>query len=173
MLSFRNKLNENDPEVIRQIGASTGFFDSSDIEISVTLAKDVLEGGYSYSKKTHDFLLAEHDGKTVAYACFGKVLDAREGTYEIFWLSTLNEYRGHGIGKTLINRLIEMLKDMGAKRIYVKTDSTAQYQPTRRFYESCGFSVEATLRGYYGDSDDCLIYAIKLEDSLINYLAAE
>ena len=31
MLSFRNTLRENDPEVIAQIASSTGFFDDKDV----------------------------------------------------------------------------------------------------------------------------------------------
>lgn len=44
MLSFRNKLNSRDPEAIRKISASTGFFDATDIEISVNLAHSALDG---------------------------------------------------------------------------------------------------------------------------------
>ena len=39
MLSFRNKIAKTDPEVIRQIAASTGFFDEQDIRINVDIAK--------------------------------------------------------------------------------------------------------------------------------------
>ena len=42
MLSFRDKLNARDPETIRNITASTGFFDDTDIEIGVNLAHAVL-----------------------------------------------------------------------------------------------------------------------------------
>ena len=41
MLTFRNKLNHTDPETIRKIAASTGFFDKSDVEVNYTLAKNV------------------------------------------------------------------------------------------------------------------------------------
>lgn len=44
MLSFRNKLNSRDPEAIRKISASIGFFDATDIEISVNLAHSALDG---------------------------------------------------------------------------------------------------------------------------------
>ena len=67
MLTFRNKLNHTDPETIRKIAASTGFFDKSDVEVNYTLAKNV---AFNFDEN-HEFLLAEFDGNVVAYACFG------------------------------------------------------------------------------------------------------
>ena len=43
MLSFRNTLRENDPEVIAQIASSTGFFDDKDIKLRIS---DDSEGIY-------------------------------------------------------------------------------------------------------------------------------
>lgn len=163
MLSFRNNVIGSDPESIRQIASSTGFFDSSDVEDNVSLAKDLLRKGSSYTKQTHNFLFTEYKGQTVAYVCFGIMPDARKGTYEIHWLSTLNEFRGLGIGRKLLETLINSLKAQGAHKIYLKTDSKEQYRPTRNFYESCGFKIEAILKGYYDDFDDCCIYALQLD----------
>ena len=110
MLSFRNKLVKTDPEVIRQIAASTGFFDRQDVQINVEIAENLL----NQKDSEHKFLFADYMDKTVAYVCYGEVPDAKEGTYEIYWLSTLNEYRGLGIGRNLINKLITKLRKKGA-----------------------------------------------------------
>lgn len=79
MLSFRNKLNSRDPEAIRKISASTGFFDATDIEISVNLAHSALDGQRHANDNVEEpsFLLAEDNGKTVGYACFGKIQDCQ------------------------------------------------------------------------------------------------
>ena len=175
MLSFRNKLVKTDPEVIRQIAASTGFFDRQDVQINVEIAENLL----NQKDSEHKFLFADYMDKTVAYVCYGEAPDAKEGTYEIYWLSTLNEYRGLGIGRNLINKLITKLRKKGAKKIYVKTDSKDQYAPTRRFYNKCGFKLQAVLPGYYDDNDNCCIYALDLteKDALglfpDEYVAAE
>lgn len=160
MLSFRNRLAKDDICIIRKIANSTGFFDKNDVRINVDIAERLL----CHKDKGHKFLLADYCGKTVAYVCYGKISDAKDGTYEIFWLSTLNEYRGAGIGRQLINHLIKKLYRKGAKRIYVKTDSKEQYAPTRRFYEKCGFQLQAVLPKYYDDNDNCCIYALQLNE---------
>lgn len=53
MLSFRNKLVKTDPEVIRQIAASTGFFDRQDVQINVEIAENLL----NQKDSEHKFLL--------------------------------------------------------------------------------------------------------------------
>lgn len=116
MLSFRNKLVKTDPEVIRQIAASTGFFDRQDVQINVEIAENLL----NQKDSEHKFLFADYMDKTVAYVCYGEVPDAKEGTYEIYWLSTLNEYRGLGIGRNLINKLITKLRKKALKRFMSK-----------------------------------------------------
>lgn len=162
MLTFRNRLCNSDPDTISQIAASTGFFDESDIEINKTLADNVL----CCRDQNHEYILAEFNGKVAGYVCFGELSDAREGTYEIFWLSVDNQFRGCGIGHQIINKLIYELKRRGASKLYLKTDSKEQYRPTRNFYEKCGFIKEAVLKGYYEDSDDCCIYSLDLREAI-------
>lgn len=175
MLSFRNKLNSRDPEAIRKISASTGFFDATDIEISVNLAHSALDGQRHANDNVEEpsFLLAKDNGKTVGYACFGKIQDCNSA-YELHLISTLSSYRGHGIGRKMIARLLETVRELGGKKLFVKTEGTEQYLPTRKFYESCGFKLEAVLKEYYDDKDDCYIYSYKFcEDDAADTVPAE
>lgn len=116
MLSFRNKLNSRDPEAIRKISASTGFFDATDIEISVNLAHSALDGQRHANDNVEEpsFLLAEDNGKTVGYACFGKIQDCNSA-YELHLISTLSSYRGHGIGRKMIAGCLKPCANSAAK----------------------------------------------------------
>ena len=174
MLSFRDKLHARDPETIRNITASTGFFDDTDIEIGVNLAHAVLNRQYANDNaEKPEFLFAEDGGQTVGYACFGKIQDCCSA-YELYLISTLNSYRGHGIGRRLVQRLLETVRRLGGKKVFVKTEGTRQYLPTRKFYESCGFRLEAVLKEYYDDKDDCYIYSYKFcENEAANLIPAE
>ena len=131
----------------------------------ITDMLDNLDGDYEY-------IIAEFGGEPVAYVCFGELPDAREGTFEIFWLSTLNSFRGCGIGHQLFSRLSEILKERDAQKLYVKTDNTDQYYPTRKFYEKCGFRREAVLKEYYDRKDDCCIYGMDFAKEEEQYLEA-
>ncbi len=159
MLSFRSKIEKNDPQAIRQIAESTGFFDEQDVRINVDIAKNLL----NQKDTSHKFLFADYMNHPVAYVCYGEIPDAKEGTYEIYWLSTLNEYRGLGIGHNLLNKLVSKLRKKGASKIYLKTESKELYAPTRRFYEKYGFKLQAVLPEYYDDNDSCCIYVLDLK----------
>ena len=71
MLTFREGLNDNDPQIIKNIAASTGFFDTEDIDTNYQLARDWVKTNQSNKKCDVDFLLVEMKGKPIAYACFG------------------------------------------------------------------------------------------------------
>ncbi len=165
MLTFRTNITPDDLETVRQISASSGIFDEDCVDITVCLADDALyqlehpeDDDYPHDTK---FLFAEEDGKTCAYACYGEIADSN-ASYELYWLATHNACRGRGIGKKLINELIRRLKADGARKLYIKTDSEPRYKATRHFYDSCGFTLEATLKQYYDNNDDCCIYSMHL-----------
>lgn len=168
MLTFRSRINSRDLENVREISASSGMFDEDDIDITVCLADDALyqlrhpeDDDYPHDTK---FLFAEQDGKTCAYACYGEIADS-DASYELYWLATHNDCRGQGIGKALVAELIKRLKRQGARKLFIKTEACPDYKATRRFYDSCCFTLEATLKQYYSSNDDCCIYGMCLDDS--------
>lgn len=166
MLTFRSKINSHDLENVREISASSGIFDEDDVDITVCLADDAL---YQLEHPEDDdyphdtnFLFAEQDGKTCAYACYGEIADS-DGSFELYWLATHNNYRRQGIGKKLIAELIKVLRQKGCRKLFIKTEGKPQYKATRHFYDSCGFTLEATLKQYYSLDDDCCIYGMCLD----------
>ena len=46
----------------------------------------------------------------------------------------------------LADRAEELMRAAGAKRIYIETSHKAQYDPTRKFYEGAGYTLEALLK---------------------------
>lgn len=168
MLTFRYIITADDIEKVRNISASAPNFDNNDAEITAHLADDALyqiehpeDEDYPHDTR---FIFAEKDGITCAYACYGEIADSN-GTYELYWLATHAEYQGQGIGRQLINKLVEHIKSLGGRKLYLKTDSKPEYKNTRKFYNSCGFILEAVLKQYYDRYDDCCIYAMCLDNS--------
>ena len=47
--------------------------------------------------------------------------------------------------------------------IIAETSGRDQYSPTRAFYDSAGFALEARIADYYNKGDDLLIYVKRLE----------
>jgi GNAT superfamily N-acetyltransferase len=77
----------------------------------------------------------------------GFVLWLREGdSCHIKWLGVVKELHRHGIGRRLINGMVERVREHGVTRITVDTLApTYEYEPlarTRAFYEACGFRLD-------------------------------
>lgn len=165
MLSFRSKIKSSDIDDVRKISKSTGIFDANDVEITAALAEEAfdIQQNPELSDAAHDirFALAEENGKVCAFICYGKITDSIN-TYELYWLATHKEHQGKGIGRMLLNYVIEEIKNIGGTKIYLKTDGRPSYTPTRKFYDNCGFELEARLKQYYASNDDCCIYAMNI-----------
>jgi GNAT superfamily N-acetyltransferase len=153
-LTFRTVPEERDIKRIREIVESTGFFYDFETEIAVELIEDRLENGESTG---YHFVFAEVDGVTAAYACFGHI-EMTRSCFDLYWIVTHHEFRGKGIGKKLLDEMYSQARKFGCTIIIAETSGREHYAPTRAFYDSAGYTLEATIKDYYDKGDDKLIY---------------
>ncbi len=156
---FRDEIFEQDVETIRDILASTGFFEGApdEIDAAVKNARHALKDGNT--TENYAFLFLEHDGKTAGYICFARA-PCTVSTFEIHWLAVHNDHRGKGMGKRLPDKVVETVRQAGATKLILKTAGRDLYIPTQKFYQAYGFKEEARLKNYYSKGDDCLIYSM-------------
>lgn len=70
------------------------------------------------------------------------------------------ESRGKGVGRLLVQSLVDLSKQSGAEQIHLEVRSTNYI--ARRLYENCGFAISGKRPGYYRDPvDDAITYSIK------------
>lgn len=153
-LTFRNKPEKRDIKRIREIVESTGFFYDFETDVAVELVEDRLENGESTG---YHFVFAEVDGVTAAYSCFGHI-EMTKSCFDLYWIVTHNDFRGKGIGKKLLDETYRQAIKMGCTMIIAETSGREHYAPTRAFYDSAGYTLEATIKDYYDKGDDKLIY---------------
>ena len=162
MLTFRTKMRLSDIEAVRRISSSTKLFDHNDVEITASLAEEALElqQNPQWRDAAHDirFIFAEQDGAICAYVCYGRIPDS-DTAYELYWLATDKQFQGQGIGHLLLQQVIQLIRQAGGSKIYIKTEGRSGYHATHVFYNRCGFELEARLKQYYGKNDDCCIYS--------------
>lgn len=72
--------------------------------------------------------------------------DALEG--EVKTMHTLSSRRGKGIGKMMLDHVIEEARRKGIKVIKLETGTTEGFAGTRLFYERCGFRECGVFAGY-------------------------
>jgi GNAT superfamily N-acetyltransferase len=151
---FRRHVKPEDIENVREIVASTGFFYDFEIPVAVELVEAAMEEG---DESGYFFIFAEVDEKTVAYSCYGQIACTDAG-YDLFWIVTHNDYRGHGIGKILLDETHRVVKSMGGRYLIAETSGLEKYAPTRRFYESNQYDNDAVIKDFYMPGDDKFIF---------------
>jgi len=154
-IAFRRDARESDKQAVREIIESSGFFRDDETEVAVELVRECLNRGADASG--YHFLFAEEDGKVVGYTCFGPIA-CTLFSYDLFWIAVHDSCRGKGVGKELLIRSEEVIKQMGGRRIYIETSSRELYDPTRAFYLKCGYPEECRLKDFYAPGDDKVVY---------------
>lgn len=89
----------------------------------------------------HVFILASENGKDVAFAGFS-VINPPTQAYKLHKLYVLPEMHGKGVGKILINEVVNLAVRAGGKtlQLNVNRNNTAKH-----FYLKIGFSIKETV----------------------------
>lgn len=157
-LKFRTIPEKSDIKRVMDIVESTKFFYDHEVEIAAELVAERLSHGESTG---YYFVFAEVDGVTAAYACYGPIIMSKT-CYDLYWIATHNDYRGKGIGKKLLEETCNQARNMGCKILIAETSGLEHYAPTRAFYISNKFDLEATLKDFYTEGDDKLFYTKRI-----------
>ena len=151
---MRVSVEVGDSSAIREIVSSTLFFNAEEIEVAVELVEERLKKGEASG---YYFIFADVEGKTVGYSCYGPI-PGTLSSFDLYWIAVHADYRGTGLGSRLLEASEAAINEMGGQRIYVETSSRAQYEPTRGFYLSHHYKLEATLVDFYAPGDSKLIF---------------
>ncbi|MBY8999518.1 MAG: ribosomal protein S18-alanine N-acetyltransferase [Candidatus Heimdallarchaeota archaeon] len=101
----------------------------------------------------------EQDGKMVGFLIGGYTPVPRQA--HILSFAILDEYRGKGLGKELLNHFLNRVDilDFSSVKLEVNIDN----QRAIELYESLGFRIESRIRKYYQDNSDAYLM-IKREE---------
>jgi GNAT superfamily N-acetyltransferase len=153
-MNLRHDLVASDPDRIRKLVCLTGFFHADEVTIAEELALEQLGKG---EESGYHFILAENDGSLTGYACYGPIPCTR-GSYDLYWIAVHPDHQGQGLGRLLLYAVEDRIRTFGGRRIYADTSQRPQYQPTRAFYQRCGFCLETVLTDFYDEGDGKAIY---------------
>ncbi|HKL56882.1 MAG TPA: GNAT family N-acetyltransferase [Sphaerochaeta sp.] len=152
--TFREQPIEADIQSIASILGTSGFFNSEEQDVGVSLVRERLEQG---EKCEYSFQFAEFEGSVRGYTCFGPI-PGTKSSYDLYWIAVDTTYRGKGLGTMLLKQTEQEIGKRGGTRVYIETSSTDLYLPTRSFYLHNGYILEAELEDYYAPGDTKLIY---------------
>ncbi len=154
-IKIRDKVTKQDPEYVREIVTSTGFFHDFEIDVAVELVEITVLNG---TEEGYYFIFADYNGKPIGYCCYG-LIPCTKSSYDIYWIAVHNDYRGKGIGKIILQKTEEEVKKLGGTGIYLETSSKDLYIPTRQFYTNAAYKTEVVIKDFYDVGDDKYIFS--------------
>lgn len=153
---LREEARPADIDAIVKMAGGTGFFREDEVEVAEELIRDRVEKG---ADSWYRFLFVERSGASApsGFACFGPIA-CTKGSWDLYWIVVAKEAQGEGLGKRLMLESEARVRGAGGRAVYVDTSSKAQYLPTRRFYEACGYVEAARLEDFYDVGDAKVVY---------------
>jgi GNAT superfamily N-acetyltransferase len=148
----------------RIIGLARGIelFNAGDVDIIQELWTEFIEKGETDS--WYHFVAAREqngDRKFVGFACYGQ-RPLTEGTFDLYWIGVGQDQQGRGIGKILLGEVEDQVRTQGGRILIAETEGKPTFEPTRRFYLSAGYELEARIRDFYRPGEDVVIFTKRL-----------
>jgi ribosomal protein S18 acetylase RimI-like enzyme len=151
--------NTEDGPQIHTVNAATSVFSQEEVE-----CVDELWGEYQAQgaeRSGYYFLVDKEAGSVLGYACYGpRALTDR--TYDLYWIAVGPNARRGGVGRGLLSATEAAVRKLGGRLLIVETSGLPKYAPTRAFYLATGYTLEATLKDFYSDGDDLVIFTKRL-----------
>jgi ribosomal-protein-alanine N-acetyltransferase len=120
-----------------------------------------------YRRYPETFVVAEEDGKIVGYimcrievGLSNFVLSGVVKKGHVVSVAVLPEHRRKGVGKALVIKALEGMRDYGAKQCYLEVRVTNQEAIS--LYKKLDFEVARTIHGYYADGEEAFVMTVKL-----------
>lgn len=153
-VQLRSHVKAADTAAVLALVQGTGFFTAAEEAVAGELVQERLDKGEASG---YHFLLAECERQLIAYSCFGPIPCTRD-SFDLYWIAVRADLRGQGVGKWLLLKSEDAVRQLDGRRVYIETSARALYQPTQAFYAACGYRVEARLEDFYAPGDAKLIY---------------
>ena len=156
MVSISKGIAAEDKNHIEDILKSTGFFYDFEIEIALGLVDDTLtygtdECGYHWMK------LTDEDG-LVAFANYVRNTFSVH-SWDLYWIAVHQNSRQKKLGSLLLKAVEDDVKHLGGKILWLDTSGRDLYEPTQIFYLKNGYTLNASLKDFYGPDDPKQIYS--------------
>jgi D-alanine-D-alanine ligase len=140
---------------IQAITENSTVFNQEEVECVNELWQQFLKLG---SKSSGYYFLVEKEGdRVLGYACYGP-RSLTSGTFDLYWIAVDPAIRRGGIGRKLLSACEDAIQKLGGRLLVLETSGLPTYLPTRNFYLATGYTLEATIKDFYRDGDDLVIF---------------
>jgi GNAT superfamily N-acetyltransferase len=150
-----SKTKPEEKDSLIDIARSTGVFNDEEIMVIDELIVEYITKGPEVSG--YHFLSERSGNEVLGFACYGP-RPMTEGTYDLYWLAIRKGVSGGGLGKRLVNKVVQKVRKSGGRMLVAETSGKPDYAPTRRFYIKQHFEQAAVITDFYSPEDDLFIF---------------
>lgn len=156
MVSVSKGIIAEDRIHIEDILKSTGFFYDFEIEIALGLVDDTItygtdDCGYHWMKITDE-------SGVVAFANYVRNSFSVH-SWDLYWIAVHHNSRQKKLGTLLLKAVEDDVRNSGGKILWLDTSGRPLYKPTEIFYRKNGYTLNASLKDFYGPGDPKQIYS--------------
>jgi ribosomal protein S18 acetylase RimI-like enzyme len=145
---------DDGPSILR-LTQAVAVFNDEEVQCVGEIWEAYLSQGPA--KSGYNIIVYRDSDEVVGFACFGPHA-LTDGTFDFYWLAVDPRAQGRGIGQALIAATERGALEQQARILIIETSSTLAYEPARRLYSRCGYTLEATVHDFYAEGDDMVIY---------------
>lgn len=127
------------------------------LQCEIDTAIEVIDATFNPEEDYQALAAFDPAQRMLGFISFGPI-PLTENRFDIYWIAVDPENGRHGTGTVLIVEMEKLLNNSGSGHIYVETSSTEGYAPARLFYEKNHYQLVSTVKDFYRDGDDRMIY---------------
>lgn len=144
---------EDTPHLLK-LTEGTGVFKPHEIE-----ALNEVLGDYHASacNQGHIAVTFEDKGHILGYAYYAPAA-MTDRTWYLYWIAVQRDIHAKGIGGKLLRHAEDDIRKHNGRVLFIETSSLPHYDLTRKFYLKHGYEITGTLRDYYSDGDDMVVF---------------
>jgi ribosomal protein S18 acetylase RimI-like enzyme len=153
MIEIRKAI-KNDVERLKEVLDTIELFPSEMLD-------DLMSDFFDNPETEAIWFTAIQDEKpcAIGYCAPEKLTDS---TFNLYAIGVQDNLQGKGVGKKMMTFIEDYLRNQGGRILIVDTSSTPEFNLTREFYLKIGYIKEATIRDFWKEGDDKVVFWKKL-----------
>ncbi|MEO1009111.1 MAG: GNAT family N-acetyltransferase [Planctomycetota bacterium] len=141
------------PEML-EVAADCGLFDEPQLGVLL----QTIERHFRGESERHELWLNDLAGDrviSVAY-CAEEVMTDR--VWNLLFIAVRTDFQNQGRGGRVLGQVEAALQDRGCRMLIIETASGEDFADTRAFYEKHGYDREGTVRDFYEQGVDKIVF---------------
>jgi ribosomal protein S18 acetylase RimI-like enzyme len=149
---------ESETDLLLGLAAGTGVFKP----LEIAALREVLDDYHAGEHHSgHRAVTLEQNGHIAGFAYYAPT-PMTDRCWHLYWIFVLKTGQSRGLGSKLLKHVEEDIVRAGGRLFLIETSSLPSYEPTRKFYLKHGYEQAATVRDFYADGDDQVIFRKRL-----------